>query len=254
MITDPVFYALAIPAVILLGLAKGGFSGIGTLGLPLIALAVSPVRAAAILLPILILQDAFGMWAYRRSVDRRILLRMLPGAVAGILSGYLLAAYVSDAVVALSVGVVAILFALRQLLWPHLVSRATGPMADRALATFWGGMTGFTSMIAHAGGPPFQIYTLPKGMSRDIYAGTTAVFFGLINWIKVPPYLALGQFNPESLTTAAILAPIAILSTLAGVRLVRRVPTDRFFRIILLLLLAVGAKLVYDGASRLIGG
>ncbi|HEY9234273.1 MAG TPA: sulfite exporter TauE/SafE family protein, partial [Phenylobacterium sp.] len=111
---------------------------------------------------------------------------------------------------------------------------------------------GFTSQIAHAGGPPFQIYVLPKNLPRDVFIGTSAIFFAVVNWMKVPAYWALGQFTREALTTAAVLLPLAIVSTYAGVWLVRRVPAARFYRIIYLLLIAVGSKLAWDGAASLL--
>src|SRR5688572_21172971 len=85
MITDPFFYAAAVPAVILMGLAKGGFSGLGLLALPLMALVVSPVQSAAIMLPILIVQDVVTVWAYRRTWDRRNVLILVPSATFGII-------------------------------------------------------------------------------------------------------------------------------------------------------------------------
>ena len=253
MITDPVFYAAAIPAVTLMGLAKGGFSGIGILALPLMALVVSPVQSAAILLPILIVQDAVTVWAYRRTWDPRNVAILLAGALVGILAGYLLAARVSEAAVTLAVGVIAIAFALRRLV---LEQRAKSPRpadADLPRGLFWGTVTGFTSMVAHAGGPTFQIYVLPQRLARDVFVGTGAIFFAAINWIKVPPYLALGQFTPENLATAAALFPVAVATTWAGVLLVRRVPAERFYGIIYTLLVLVGLKLTWDGASALAG-
>src|SRR5829696_3288705 len=115
MITDPLFYAMAVPAVILVGLSKGGFRGIGLLALPLMALVISPVRAAAIMLPILIVQDTVAVWVYRRDWDGRNLVILLPSAVVGVIFGYLLAEYVSDAGVALAVGLLSVGFAVRQL-------------------------------------------------------------------------------------------------------------------------------------------
>src|SRR5918998_1318932 len=116
MITDPLFYAVAVPGVILLGLSKGGFRGIGLLALPLLSLVISPIRAAAILLPILIVQDTVAVWAYRRAWDRRNLIILLPSAAVGVALGYLLAEYVSDAGISLAVGLLSIAFAGRQLL------------------------------------------------------------------------------------------------------------------------------------------
>ncbi|MGO4573597.1 sulfite exporter TauE/SafE family protein [Microvirga sp. 2TAF3] len=252
MITDPLFFAAAIPAVILMGLAKGGFSGLGLLALPLMALVVSPVQSAAILLPILIVQDVVTVWAYRRTWDRRNVMILLPSGIVGILSGYLLAAKVSDEAVTLAVGVISIAFALRRL---RLERRATPPevaKADVPRGLFWGWVIGFTSMIAHAGGPPFQIYVMPQRLPRDVFVGTGAVFFALNNWIKVPPYMALGQFTTENLATAGALFPVAIASTWAGVLLVRRVSGERFYTLVYCLLVLVGAKLIVDGALALL--
>jgi uncharacterized protein len=251
MITDPVFYAAAVPAVTLMGLSKGGFSGLGLLSLPLMALVVSPVQSAAIMLPILIVQDVVTVWAYRHSWDKRNLAILIPSAALGILLGYLLARFVSDAAVTLSVGVISIAFAVRRLV---LERRATPPRAadaDLPRGVFWGGVTGFTSMIAHAGGPPFQIYVMPQRLARDVFVGTGAILFALINWIKVPPYWALGQFTPENLSTAAALFPVAVLTTFLGVWLVRRVSGERFYTIVYVLLILVGLKLLVDGARAL---
>ena len=225
MIAQPSFYAAAVPAVILLGLSKGGFAGLGVLGMPLMALTIPPVQAAAITLPILIVQDAFSVWVYRRNWDRTNLKILLPGAIAGIVAAYLLAAKVPDAAVALVLGTISIVFALRRFL-SRLSGR--GAVAGPRRSTgrpgwFWGAVAGFTSMIAHAGGPPFQIYVIPQQLPRDIFVGTGVVFFALVNLIKVPPYLALGQFSRENLLTSAVLFPLAIASTWAGVWLVRRV-------------------------------
>lgn len=246
MTFDPTYLAAMVPAVVLLGLAKGGFSGLGLLSLPLMALVMSPVRAAAITLPILIVQDIVSVWAYRREFDRRNLATLLPGALLGVLAGYLLAARVSDAAVGLAVGVISIAFAARQLLG---LGKAAARITKAAFlpGTFWGAACGFTSMIAHAGGPPFQIYVMPQRLSPPSFVGTGAIFFALLNLMKVGPYVALGQFTHENLTASAALFPLAILSTLAGVWLVRRIPAERFYLLIYWLLILVGLKLVYDG-------
>lgn len=246
MIADPLFYAAAIPAVILMGLSKGGFSGIGLLSLPLMTLVISPVQAAAITLPILMVQDVVSIWSFRHDWDRRNLAILLPSSALGILIGYLLAARVSDAAVALAVGVISIAFAVRRLV---VERRAVPPARPGGLVAgwLWGLIIGFTSMIAHGGGPPFQIYVMPQRLPRDVFVGTGAILFGAINWIKVPPYAALGQFTGENLATSLVLFPLAILSTWAGVWLVRRVDAERFYTIVYGLLVLVGAKLVWDG-------
>lgn len=245
MITDPVFYALAIPAVVLMGLAKGGFSGVGAVSMPLLAMAVSPVQAAAILLPILIVQDTVSVWAFRRVWDRKILAIMIPGAAAGILAGYLLAAKVSAAVVLGVLGAISILFALHRL-WLARGGRVQAPAdSPPAVGVLFGAVAGFTSQIAHAGGPPFQMWVLPRGLSPQSLVGTTAIFFAVINWLKVPAYAALGQFTPENLLTVAVLLPVAIASTFAGVWLVKRIEAERFYTLIYLLMIPVGAQLIW---------
>jgi hypothetical protein len=254
MLTEFAFYATAVPAVILLGLSKGGFAGLGVLGMPLMALTIPPVQAAAITLPILMIQDVFSVWVYRRTWDRTNLRILLPGAIVGIVLAYLFAARVPDAAVALVLGTISIVFALRRFLAGRYAAAPPRTVAPNApLGWFWGAVAGFTSMIAHAGGPPFQIYVIPQHLPRDIFVGTGVMFFALVNLIKVPPYLALGQFTPQNLLTSAALFPLAIASTWAGVWLVRRVSGDRFYDIVYVLLFLLGCKLVVDGGFWLLG-
>ena len=248
MIADPLFYLVATPAVLLMGLSKGGFAGLGLMSLPLMALVISPVQAAAIMLPILITQDVVTVWAYRHSWDGRNLAILLPGATLGIGLGYVLASQVSDAAVALAVGVISIAFAMRRL----VVERRGALTPTRpgvVLGLFWGAVCGFTSMIAHAGGPPFQVYVLPQRLARDVFVGTGAILFAGINWVKVPPYVALGQFTRENLLTSVALFPLAILATWLGVLLVRRVSGERFYTAIYILLILVGLKLVWQARA-----
>jgi uncharacterized membrane protein YfcA len=253
MITEPLFYAAAVPAVTLMGLAKGGFAGIGLLSLPLMALVVPPVQSAAIMLPILIVQDVVTVFAYRHAWDRRNIAILVPSAILGILAGYILAAQVSDAAVRLAVGGISIAFAVRRLVLDRRAKAPAPAPADVPRGVLWGTAMGFASMIAHAGGPPFQIYVMPQRLPREMFVGTGAVLFALINWLKVPPYIALGQFSSENLGTAAALFPVAVASTWAGVLLVRRVPGERFYTLVYLLLVLVGLKLVWDGTAALIG-
>ena len=223
MLTDPFFYSLAVIAVILMGLAKGGFAGVGAIAMPLLALAISPVQAAAILLPVLIVQDVVGVWAFRKSWDRNILALMLPSAAVGILLGYLLAASVSVTVVLAALGAISIIFAVYRLWTVRGGGVQASSNASPVLGAALGIASGFTSQIAHAGQPPFQMWVLPKNLPPAVLIGTNAIFFAVINWLKVPAYLALGQFTHANMVTAAALTPLAIASTFAGVWLVRRV-------------------------------
>ncbi|WP_213979610.1 sulfite exporter TauE/SafE family protein [Sphingomonas sp. dw_22] len=246
MITDWHFYALAIPAVILLGLSKGGFVGMGALSLPLLAFAIDPVRAAAITLPILIAQDLVSVWAFRRTVDWRLIGWMMPGSVLGIWLGYAFAASVSPVAVMALVGAISILFGVYRL-WAesHAVPREAARWPEWVGSVF-GLLSGFTSQVAHAGQPPFQLWVLPRNLSRDMLVGTAAIYFAVTNWMKVPAYAALGQFTRANLLTSAALLPLALASTLAGVWLVRRVSPDRFYTAIYLLMILVGAALIWE--------
>lgn len=247
VVTDPAFYALAIPAVILLGLSKGGFAGLGTISLPMIALVISPIQAAAILLPILIVQDAVSVWSFRREWSGRIIAELLPGAIVGIGLGWLLAAQVSVKAVMAALGAITIVFAVQRLWVERRGTIAAAANAPAWIGSLFGIVSGFTSQIAHAGAPPFQMWVIPRRLDHLTFAGTTAIFFAAVNWIKVPAYWALGQFNHETLMTAAVLMPVAILSTFGGVKLIRHVSADRFYQAIYVLMLLVGAKLLWDG-------
>ena len=252
MITDLYFYLAAIPAGIIVGLSKGGFAGLGVLGVPILALVVSPVQAASILMPILLVQDAVSVWNFRRALDVGTLKLMLPGAVIGITAGFLLAAYVKVAAVELAIGVVALAFGAQRLWASRAITLAVKDGPHPWVGFVCAVVSGFTSQIAHAGGPPFQVYALSKRFPRDVFIGTSVVFFATVNWLKVPAYFALGQFTRENLLTSLALVPVAIASTLFGTWVVRRVSTDRFFTIVYILLLLLGAKLAWDGAQNLL--
>jgi hypothetical protein len=251
MSTDLLFYAVAIPAVILLGLAKGGFSGIGVLAVPLMTLVVSPVQAASVTLPILIVQDAVSVWVFRRAWDRKSLAILTPSALVGIVLAYLLAAHVSTAAVELAVGLVSLVFGARQLQITLRGAARPGQPSD-LMGVAWGAASGFTSQIAHAGGVPFQIYMLPKRLDRDVLIGTSAIFFATMNWMKVPAYAALGQFTRSNMATSLALFPLAVASTVVGAKFIRRVDPERFYVLIYVLLLLTGMKLSWDGASDLL--
>lgn len=246
VLTDPLFYLAAIPAVVLMGLAKGGFAGVGAMSMPLLALIISPVQAAAILLPVLLVQDAVGVWAFRKNLDRDTLVLMIPSAAVGIVLGYLLAARVSSQAVLGALGAISIVFAAYRL-WTSRGGRVPAPRHTSPVVGAALGVTaGFTAQIAHAGQPPFQIWVLPKGLPPAVLVGTTAVFFFVINWLKVPAYFALGQFTRENLLAAAALMPIAIASTFLGVWLVRRVNAQKFYILIYVLMIVVGVRLLWE--------
>ena len=246
MIQDPIFYLLAVPAVILLGFSKGGLAGVGSLSLPLLVLVIEPVQAAAILLPILIAQDIVSVWSFRRHLDWYVLGWTLPGATIGILIGYLFAASVPAAGVMALVGSISIAFGAYRLWLGRRGKPTAGAPSPGWVGSLAGVASGFTSQIAHAGAPPFQLWVLPRRLPRDVLIGTWAVYFASLNWIKVPAFAALGQFTAPNMLTAAALLPVAIVSTFAGVWLVRRIDGERFYKIIYWLMIFVGAVLIFE--------
>lgn len=250
LLVDPWFYAAAIPAVVLVGLSKGGFGGaMGFVGVPLMALVMSPIQGAAILLPIMVLMDIVSLWTWRGVYDRATLAAMLPGSIAGIGAGWLTAAVVTPDMIRFIVGVVAIIFVGRWLyqLVRHGAEHKTEPNA--VAAAFWGTAAGFTSFVAHVGGPPFQVYALPLKLDPKVFTGTSVIFFAISNAIKLIPYFALGQFDATNLTAAFVLMPLAPLATLAGAWLVRRMSPEVFYPLTYGTVAIISVKLLYDSAA-----
>jgi len=246
---DTLFLLAALPAAMLVGFGKGGLPVVGMMGVPVLALVVSPVQAAGLLLPIYVVTDMFGLWAYRHEFSHRNLAILLPGAIAGIGLGWMTARLVPEAAVTLLVGGIGLAFAVDRLINHHRVRPVHAADIPRGL--FWGTVTGFTSFVSHSGGPPFQVYVLPQRLPKMVYAGTNTVLFAIINAVKLIPYWQLGQVSVANLETMALLFPPAILATLLGVRLTRIVPEQWFFRAVLAALTLISVKLVLDGARGL---
>jgi uncharacterized protein len=244
--TDPVFYLVSAVAVILVGIAKGGFSGLGAASMPLLVLVMDPVAAAAMLLPILIVQDVVGVWAFRKSFDLPTLKLMLPSALLGIFLGWWLAAAVPSQGVRAIVGLIALFFGANRLCALYGIAlKLKGPLPEW-LGAFWGGVSGFTSQVAHAGGPPFQAWALTRKFPQLIYAGTSGIFFAIINWAKVPAYIALGQMSWANMQLSLLFLPLAIASTYVGIILVKRVSPARFNIAISIIMVLVGIELLRD--------
>ena len=244
------FWVAAVVAAALVGMGKGGVPIVGMLAVPIMALVMNPVVAAGMLLPVYVVSDMFGLYAYRHAFDRRVLVIIVPGAVAGIAFGWATASLVPEAAVTLLVGVIGVAFALNLILRKPVVVEPK--RAEVAPGLFWGAVTGFTSFVSHAGAPPYQVYTLPLGMTKAVFAGTSTIAFAFINAVKLVPYYALGQLNLENLEMAAVLSLPAVVAVFAGVRLVKRMPEKLFFRLVTWALLLISVKLIWDGARGLI--
>ncbi|WP_296446601.1 sulfite exporter TauE/SafE family protein [Rhodoferax sp. UBA5149] len=244
LITDPYFYAVTIPAVLLLGVSKSGFgAGFGSLAVPMMALAVSVPQAAAILMPVLLLMDILGMAAFRKDFDMTLLKFLIPYGLVGIVIGALLFKVLDSHTVAGMVGVFTLLFLAQRLLFPPQVDSAPPRRWLGALLT---ATSGFTSFIAHAGGPPINAYMIPLRLSPVKFTATMAFFFFVINLSKWIPYAWLGLLDTRNMATSLVLLPIAPIGVWVGVKLARRIKQQLFYRLLYLGMFLTGTKLVWD--------
>ena len=249
MIEDPTFYFWAIPAVLLVGLAKSGFlSGFGAVATPLMAMAVPVPQAAAIMLPLLCVMDLASLHQLWRDRDAALLRLLLPAGLLGIVLGTVLFGAVSAPVVSAVVGALTLLFLLQRVVTKP---RADGPPPSRAWGFLMGVLSGFTSFVAHAGGPPISAYVLPMRLEPLRVAATMAVFFSVINLAKWAPYAALGLFDARNLWTSLALAPLAPVGVWVGVWMTRRIDAGWFYRVAYLGMGVAGGKLLWDGLRTL---
>jgi uncharacterized membrane protein YfcA len=250
MIDSPTFYFLAALAVLIVGISKSGFgSGIGVLGVPLMALVIPPQQAAAIMLPVLCVMDLFNIWHYRSRFDRDNLIILLPAALVGILVGTFTFRYLSSAQIRILIGIISVLFVANFFLGKRNSEKQNGP--NRIKGSLWGVVAGFTSFGVHAGGPPVNIYLLPQRLEKTLFVGTTVVFFTIVNYIKLIPYYFLGQLNGNNLLTSLVLTPLAPLGVWLGIKLHDRVNERLFYNLAYFFLMVTGVKLLVDGILAL---
>ncbi len=247
LVTDPYFYAVAIPAVLLLGVSKSGFgAGFGSLAVPLMALAVTVPQGAAILMPILLAMDLMGLAAFRRNWDKQLLRFLVPLGLVGTLLGTLLFKVLEARTVAGIVGLCTLLFLAQRLLFPPRPDSPHPPKWLGALLTI---TSGFTSFVAHAGGPPINAYVIPMRLPPLVFAATMSAFFFAINLSKWVPYAWLGLLDLRNMGTSLALLPFAPIGVVVGVKLAHRIQPLLFYRLIYLGMFLTGCKLVWDGLA-----
>lgn len=239
-------WALALLAAVMVGLSKGGVPMAASLSVPILTIVMAPVAAAGLLLPVYIVADMFGLWAYRKEFDKRVLAIMIPATTLGIGIGWATAEIVPERWVTLMVGVIGAVFALNALFRHRHGARQEAKVAP---GLFWGTIAGITSFVSHSGAPPFQAYTIPLNLPKQVFAGTATVLFSYVNLAKLGPYIALGEVNLDSLGTALILAIPASASVFLGVWLVKRMPTEIFFKVVIWALLLISLKLIQQAIT-----
>lgn len=239
--------------MVLAGISKGGLGGGGlaVMAVPLMSLIVAPPQAAAIMLPLLCAMDVMGIWVYRRAWSGQALKIVIPAAVVGITFGALTFRILNADMIRLLVAAVALSFSLNWLLNRGQLRPPTP--SNPVKGGFWGSLAGFTSFIAHAGGPPLNVYLIPLRLEKSVYIGTCVIFFATINLVKIPPYYWLGQFTNENLLTSAALLPLVPVGMGIGIWLQKRVNERVFYGICYAALIVTGLKLLYDGSKSLLG-
>ena len=234
-------------AVLVTGISKSGLGGaLGGLAVPLMSIWISPRDAAAVMLPVMIVTDWAGIGAWRGKASWPDLKMMLPAAIVGIGLGTLAFGVMPDNLVKMAVGLIATVFALDRLLRrnrPPSPARPPKPL----LAWLSGAASGFTSTLAHAGGPPVMAYLLTRQLPRQTFVATTVYFFTTINLAKLPTYLALGIFTKATLIASAMLLPLVPVGVWLGLRILAKVPDRPFYWFATAALGLSGAKLLWDG-------
>jgi len=250
IITDPWFYVIAVPVVLLTGISKTGIPGLfGGMAVPLLSLVISPLQAAAVMLPILCFIDLFGLRALRGIYDRANLPIILTGLAIGVVIGTLIFGFVRQDVLRLGVGAIAIVFALNNLFgW---AKKRPPTKSSWPRGVFWSSVSGLTSFLAHAGAAPIMAYLLPLRLEKRVYVGTTIWFFFASNYAKIIPYAFLGQLDMTNVVTALVLLPLVPVGVKLGVLLQGKLNEAVFYQISYWALLSIGVKLLYDGMTRL---
>ncbi|HSP58188.1 MAG TPA: sulfite exporter TauE/SafE family protein, partial [Halomonas sp.] len=205
-------WALIAFSTYLTGVSKGGFAGgFGTLSVPLMALAIGPVEAAGLLLPLLLVMDVFTVKAWWGHHDPAEVRRLVPGLAVGVMLGTLLIGSLNEDSVRFLLGMLSLVFAVYMLLRPAV---------SRPISTLWslpaGIGCGFTSFLAHAGAPPVNLYLIPRRLSKEAFIATVAIVFATVNLMKLGPYLWLGEINLTSAWASLLLVPLAWFGVRSG--------------------------------------
>ncbi len=245
----PLFWLLAVLAVTIAGFSKASTGGgVAVMAVPLMALAIPAPRAAAIMLPLLCVMDLLGLWAYRGKWNNTLLKLMLPGAMFGILLGTLVFGIVDARWVKGLLGLECIAFSLHRLIGRRQNTvQIPVEKAGWVRATWWSTISGFTSALAHAGGPPLMQFLLSLKIDKLTFVATSVTFFSIVNYVKLVPYGYLGLFDFSNLRTSLLLATIVPVGYWLGLVFARRIPEKPFFTVVTWMLLVTGLKLLWDG-------
>ena len=245
MSVDTSFWVASL-AALLIGLSKGGLPTIGMLGVPILSLVMPPLQAVVLLLPIYVISDLVSVWLYRKHFSALNLKILVPAGIFGIFIGWITASYTSVAATKLLIGSIGLGFCLNTWLRQAAV---TPRGADLPRGLFWGTLAGFTSFISHAGAPPFQVYVLPQRLPKMEFAGTATLLFAVLNAVKIIPYQLLQPYTLSDLEQASVMIPAALLGTVAGAFLTKKIADVWFYRCVQIGLFTISLKLIFDAAT-----
>jgi uncharacterized protein len=222
------FYLMTAAVALIVGLSKGGLGGsLGALATPLMALVLPPDQVVGFVLPILMVADVFAIAMHWQRWDRRLILLLLPGGIVGITVGTFFITSAPTELLRLVLGIIVLLFVLYKLVEKPLMKHIT--YTDRT----WHGLVagtvaGFSSSLAHIGSPPVSIYLLMQQVTPAIFIGTSALYFGILNWIKVPYYFYADQFDFAAILKIIWLLPLIPFGVWLGKWGAQRVNRDQF--------------------------
>jgi uncharacterized membrane protein YfcA len=229
----------------LIGLSKGGLGGTaGALATPMLALVMPADKVIGLVLPILMLADVFAVGLHWGRWNRKLVLLLIPGSIVGVIIGTVLITNAPTETLRTLLGVIVLIFAIYKILEKRILRTMVYKPRD------WHGLvagtiTGFSSALAHTGGPPVSIYLLMQGVTPRVFIATSALFFLFLNWIKVPFYLYADLFDVELLRQIACLLPLVPIGVVTGRWLIGRVDAVTFERIIVGLLLINALLLIF---------
>ncbi|MCP4616338.1 MAG: sulfite exporter TauE/SafE family protein [Bradyrhizobium sp.] len=243
---------VAFAGVFLICFMKGAFGGgFSIVGIPLLSIVMDPVTAGGLLAPLFIAMDLFALRYWKPSTwSKPDLFLLLPGLVTGIGLGYLVFRFLDHRAISIAMAATTLLFVG---LWLAAGAEVTVRPRSTPKAITAGLASGVTTMVAHSGGPPLAMYLLPLGLSKEIYAGTTSLFFTVGNATKAVPWLLLVKPNAD----IWILMAICLLAIPAGVwlgwRLHGSLDQRQIYRACYGLLVVTALKLLWDGTSGYLG-
>ncbi|MCV2884121.1 sulfite exporter TauE/SafE family protein [Aestuariibacter sp. AA17] len=241
----PIQLTILACAVITTGISKSGFAGgLGVLTIPMLSLVMSPILAVSLMLPVLLVMDVLSIRVWRNQFDSQLLYILIPAGIIGVILGYLTFSFISENALKVVLGGFTLAFAINGLFAKRVKSM---PLVSGGYGC--GILSGFTSFIAHAGGPPLNFFLLSLGLTKQTYLATAVMYYAVINLSKVPAYIQLGQFSFNHVVIALCFIPLSFVGVKLGVWMQSRLNETLFFRVIYILLIVLGIVLLSSGLS-----